>query len=239
MPAMDPQLGVQALFEALQGNDPVLTVMDVDWPQMAATADLANSPFVRDLPEVRQLAAAPAAKTGEPALDEGELARRLSGLSRPEQERVLAELVRTEAAAVLGHHSADAVQAKTTFKELGFDSLSGVELRNRLNAATGLRLPATLVFDHPTPQAFAAWLLTELAPEEKVSVPILDELDRLEAAVQAKPADDAVRDEVTERLRRLLDAIGTSAAEKSRSEREAELGAATDDELFALVEELE
>jgi NAD(P)-dependent dehydrogenase (short-subunit alcohol dehydrogenase family)/acyl carrier protein len=242
MPAMDPELGVRALFEALQAGDTALTVMDVDWAQLASgpgSAGLRSRPLVRDLPEVRQLLAAPAAATGEPALDEDELSRRLSGLPRAEQERVLTDIVRAEAAVVLGHTSPDAVQPASTFKKLGFDSLSGVELRNRLTTATGLRLPATLVFDHPTPQEFAAWLLTELAPQEKVAVPILDELTRFEAVVLGKPADDAVRDEVSERLRRLLDAMAASSAEKSRSEREAELGAATDDELFALVEELE
>ncbi|WP_159050579.1 type I polyketide synthase, partial [Streptomyces cellostaticus] len=241
MPAMDPQLAVRALGEAIEGPDAVLTVMDVDWAQLASAhggADLRGMPLVRDLPEIRQLAAVAVGTEGV-VRGEGELVQRLAGLGRAEQERVLADVVRAEAAAVLGHTSAKAVPDKRAFKALGFDSLSAVELRNRLNAVTGLRLPTTLVFDYPTPVALATWLRTEVIQDETGSVPILAELDRLEVALRAELADEPVRDQITDRLRRLLDVVGASSADTSRSRRESELDTATDDELFALVDELE
>ncbi|MEU6239021.1 SDR family NAD(P)-dependent oxidoreductase, partial [Kitasatospora sp. NPDC047058] len=112
MPAMDPQLAARALGEALEGPDALVTVMDVDWAQLASgpgAADLPERPLVRDLPEIRRLAAAGGA-TAAVVRGEGELAHRLAGLARAEQERVLTDLVRAEVAVVLGHASADAVE---------------------------------------------------------------------------------------------------------------------------------
>ena len=92
----------------------------------------------------------------------GSFARRLAGVPREDHEKIVLEALRSQIAAVLGHASPDTIDPQLAFKNLGFDSLTAVELRNRLNTVTGLRLPATLIFDHPTPVTLAKHILDEL-----------------------------------------------------------------------------
>ncbi|PZG50611.1 hypothetical protein C1I98_10100 [Spongiactinospora gelatinilytica] len=92
---------------------------------------------------------------------------KLDALSPEERDQAVLDLVRTHVATVLGHRSADAIGPQRAFQELGFDSLGAVELRNGLNAATGLRLPATVIFDHPNAQALAERIRKEMAGSEE------------------------------------------------------------------------
>ncbi|MER6358744.1 phosphopantetheine-binding protein, partial [Streptomyces sp. NPDC001634] len=129
----------------------------------------------------------------------GALRTRLAGLAEAEQERLLIQLVRGHVATVLGHGSADAIDADRAFTELGFDSLMAVELRNRLGVAAGLQLPATLLFDQPTPRVLARHLRS-LTVTEGGGAPVLDALDQLEAALAGLDGDDAQRGRIASRL---------------------------------------
>ncbi|HEV3293455.1 MAG TPA: beta-ketoacyl synthase N-terminal-like domain-containing protein, partial [Streptosporangiaceae bacterium] len=161
---MDPQLAVNALGQALDGSEELVTVADVDWARFAASFTVRRaSPLIGDLPDVARALAEAEAAAGAEANAGSALGHQLAGLSETEQARVLIDLVRAQAAVVLGHASAEAVEKQRAFSELGFDSLTAVELRNRLNAETGLRLPATLLFDYPTPLAAAQFIRSQLA----------------------------------------------------------------------------
>ncbi|MER8188599.1 type I polyketide synthase, partial [Kitasatospora sp. NPDC094015] len=169
LPLIDPEPAVAALQQALDDDETVIALAEVDWPQFAAVfTSVRPSRLLTGVPEVRALAAPGGAAPATPAASV--LRKRLAGLPEGEQTRIVLNLVRAQAAEVLGHGSPEAVPAARAFQELGFDSLTAVELRNRLNTATGLRLPATLVFDHPSAGALAerirADVLGERAAEE-------------------------------------------------------------------------
>ena len=140
---------------ALASESPVLVAARFD------TGSLRESALRGSLPPVlRGLARVPARRGGEPVA--GSLIESLRNASPPEREDLVLELVRRETAGVLGHSSASAIEPRRAFKELGFDSLAAVELRNRLDALCGLRLPATLIFDFPSSATLADHLLEVL-----------------------------------------------------------------------------
>ncbi|WP_436845277.1 type I polyketide synthase [Streptomyces sioyaensis] len=158
--ALDPALAVSALESAVGAGEGSVVVADVDWERFAPAFTSARpSPLLEDLPEVRVALAAGVGSAGAGA---GVMRERLSGLSVVERERALLELVRTHAAAVLGYPKPESLEARSAFRDLGFDSLTAVELRGRLNTETGLRLPATVVFDYPSPVDLARFLGDEL-----------------------------------------------------------------------------
>ncbi|MGW1769056.1 acyltransferase domain-containing protein, partial [Streptomyces sp. NPDC002073] len=205
-----------------------------------AAADASGAPAGTTTSRHEDGAAAPAAT--DPA---AALARELAGASAPERERRVLDLVRTEIAAALQYPGKEAVEPRRSLKELGFDSLAAVALRNRLNAATGLALPATLVYDHPTPVALAVYVAAALAPEVPsaaagpLSSPpgsVDDELDRLGDVLTA--ADGEARERAAARLQELLAGLGApaAAAEGSAGELAGLLHDADDDDLFDLID---
>ena len=158
------ELALVALRQALDHDETAVTVVDLDWERYAS-ALAATRPYrsIGEIPEVRALLQRGSAGAEPVAGSAGSLAARLAGVAEAGRERVAIELVQAQTALVLGHSSADAVPAGRPFKELGLDSLAGVELRNGLVAASGLSLPSTVAFDHPTPADLARYLLGELA----------------------------------------------------------------------------
>ncbi|WP_316785185.1 SDR family NAD(P)-dependent oxidoreductase, partial [Streptomyces sasae] len=151
--------GLALLDAALASGRPALVAVRPDAAALRerAAAGLLPAPL-------RGLVRTPlrqAAATG-PAADAAGWAERTAALDEPERERAVAELVLGTVAAVLGHATSASVDGGRAFRELGFDSLTGVELRNRLGTATGLRLPATMVFDHPSPHALTGFVLSLL-----------------------------------------------------------------------------
>ncbi|MFD6247602.1 SDR family NAD(P)-dependent oxidoreductase, partial [Streptomyces roseolus] len=145
-----------ALFDAALASGTALAVPAAfDLPRLRAAGE--PSALLRRL--VPAAARARRAVASGPGASGSDWAGQLATLSAEERAAAVLDLVRGVVATVLGHADARSVDPERAFKETGFDSLAGVELRNRLNAATGLRLPATLVFDHPSPAAVATFLL--------------------------------------------------------------------------------
>jgi pimaricinolide synthase PimS1 len=170
---------------------------------------------------------------------EGLLVRRLATAQESERASIALEVVRAEIAAVLGHASPAAIGKEQAFNELGFDSLAAVELRNRLNAVSGLRLPPTLGFDYPNPLAVAGYLLEQIVREQPVSGGGLPtaELDRLEAMLPTAVVDDAGRRQVVARLQKLIASLGGAGAKRSDAAIDDDaIAAVSDDEMFELLD---
>jgi acyl carrier protein len=136
---------------------------------------------------------------------------------------------------VLGMTGPEAVNATRPFRDLGFDSLTAVELRNQLAALCGLQLPATLVFSYPTPAALAGYLRSRTAPEED-GQSALKELDRLEALLPGMDSERDQRLKIAARLEALARHIRAGSADETAAAT-AELDLATDDEMFDLIDQ--
>ncbi len=150
---IEPDTGMRLFDQALATAEPLLMTAVLDTPALTALGRLGTLPAV-----LRGLIHVPA--RGRVA--DSPLRRRLLDTPAGQWETLIRDEVRAIAAAVLGHESADAVDPGTPFTELGFDSLGGVEFRNKVTAATGVELPSTLVFDYPTPAAVAGFLRTRV-----------------------------------------------------------------------------
>ncbi|MBQ0927088.1 hypothetical protein KBO27_24340 [Saccharopolyspora endophytica] len=170
---MEPGLALLALERAITAGNSRIAVVDADWPRFAG--HLADDPRARPLARVlsgiagvRQ--AAPGAANPH---DAEEFGKRLRSLPPAEREAELLRVVRTHAAVVLGHDTAEAISPERGFVDMGFDSLTATRLRNRLATATGLHVSAATVFSHPTPNALTERLLEMYATPQARPRPAL------------------------------------------------------------------
>ncbi|MFI9387117.1 SDR family NAD(P)-dependent oxidoreductase [Kutzneria sp. NPDC052558] len=221
---LTPEAGLALFDAAWQGPEPVLA------PVRLEPRSLGGQPLLRNLvrtPARRAAAGGPGAGP--------DLAAKLARMSEVERRETVLDLVRSHVAAVLGHPSTERVEPDAAFDQLGFDSLTAVELRNRLGTAVGSRLPATLVFDHPSPVALAEFLTGLLVPDDEPDGPRalreLDELGRLLARIRT---DEETRSTITARLHALLgDWRGEQDAPAGQT---VGVATATADELFELID---
>ncbi|MFI9245144.1 SDR family NAD(P)-dependent oxidoreductase [Streptomyces sp. NPDC053086] len=174
LPLLDPGQALRALRHVLDRDETSVAVADVEWERFAPLYTAARPrPLLDELPDAQGVAGG-AAGQGEQEAGESALVRLLARTAESEREWAVLDLVRTEAAAVLGYGRADDVDPDRPFSEMGSDSVTAVEFRTRLNAATGLRLPASLAFDYPTAAAVAGYLL-ELTPGESAAPAVVSE----------------------------------------------------------------
>ncbi|MGW2256227.1 type I polyketide synthase, partial [Kitasatospora sp. NPDC001660] len=158
VPPLTREAGLALFATALRSERAAVVPIRVDVAALRARTDEVPALLRALVPAARRTAAhAPAS-----AAPAGGLAARLAGLTEAEQRRTVLELVRARVAGLLGHESGDAIGPDRAFQELGFDSLAATDLRNQLNILTGLRLPATLAFDHPNAEAVTDHIVTEL-----------------------------------------------------------------------------
>ncbi|WP_432049209.1 phosphopantetheine-binding protein, partial [Streptomyces asiaticus] len=232
--AMAPRLALSALQRALDDDETALVIADIDWEHFGS-----RFTAVRPSPLLSELLPRTLSRSSAPMEPVEALATRLRGMSRIERERAVLELVRAQVAAVLGHAKPASVDPSRTFQEVGFDSLTAVELRNRLATATGVPFPGSVIFDYPTPAALADHVRARFVPDkdkgkdddddEGGATSVLDELTRLEAVLSDLSPSDVAGAEVAAKIKSLLSHWGAA------TNSDIDMDSATDEEMFDLL----
>ncbi|WP_237539018.1 acyl carrier protein, partial [Streptomyces sp. SID486] len=245
LPPMDPALAVTALERAISGSDTCPVITDVDWSRFGKElSGSRNSALFGEIAEVQELyRTVDHASTDGPAEPTSALAETLAALPVAEREPMLLDMIRKHTATVLGYGTPTGIDTERGFFEMGLDSLTAVELRNRLNTASGLRLPSTTLFDYASPAALARHLLAELAPDASAPENALpEEIDRLESVLSALPEDDMARARAVVRLQSMLAKLshaGTGTAVQGATGGDAldgDLDGVSVDELFDVID---
>lgn len=217
---MDPDHAVDALWRSAGDDAAAVLVADVDWPKFADKLAMG-----RPVPQLTELVGAVESSSSK---DAEPLARTLAGLTADDQREHLLEVVRRQVVRTLGHGEDQQLDSHQPFQSLGFESLTAVELRNRLHRVTGLVLPVTLIFDHSTPAALAEYLRGALlggfasGPE-----PALAEIDRLDVLVDGLSLDEEGRAAVVARLRELTRTLSLAPAASGSAMEFADADAAS------------
>jgi NAD(P)-dependent dehydrogenase (short-subunit alcohol dehydrogenase family) len=236
--AMSNRQGLAMFDAAIAAAEPA--VVAARWDMAALRGQAAAGtlpPLLSGLTRTRR-----AAMQGTVGSSGAELRGRLTGLDENRQQEIVLDLVRTKAAEVLGHASGDAIEPGQAFKDLGFDSLAAVQFRNRLSTVTGLSLPATVIFDHPTPKSLASHLLADLAgssengavPAEADLLAVLNRLDTLLAASAGSAEGRAEHARIFGRVRAI--AAKWDPAGERPSDLNDDVESATEDELFSIID---
>jgi NAD(P)-dependent dehydrogenase (short-subunit alcohol dehydrogenase family)/acyl carrier protein len=226
-----PDVALAALAAAVGNDDTAVVVAGIDWSRFAPGFAAARPTHLFDeLPDaMRALGAVQARTVGAPTVS-------LADLPVAERERAALMMVREQVAAVLGHRDTATVEPGRAFRDLGFDSLTGIELRNLVSAATGLSLPSTLVFDYTNPAALAAHLATAVGGRSGGDEPVLAEFDRLAATLTALPASELTATRITARLQALVAELTERLSGSGGQTVTDKLRSATSDELFDFID---
>ncbi|MFJ4948101.1 SDR family NAD(P)-dependent oxidoreductase [Streptomyces sp. NPDC088760] len=227
-----PAEGMRLLDAALDTGEALLVPIKLDLRALRAdaTAGRAVQPLLRGLVRTgRQPARATAGDST------GGLTRRLAGLAPAEQENLLLDLVRGHVATVLGHAGAEHVGPETAFKDAGFDSLTSVELRNRLRETTGLKLAATVVFDYPNPLALARHLHAELGTTNDALSLVHERIEDIESLIAGLLSDESKKADIVLRLQGLVAKCNGAVEETDGSAVAEQLESASADEVLDFI----
>jgi polyene macrolide polyketide synthase len=237
LPVLDHQAGLDLFAQALDCGKAAVAALRVDTTALRARTDTIPA-LLRDLTPTHRPTATTHTTAGTD--DAGELAKRLGGMSAADQHEHLLDLVRGQIAAVLGHASAAEIAPDRAFSELGFDSLTAVEFRNALGGLTGVRLPATLVFDYPSPNELAEHLRAEIAPTAvSGSQALLTDLERLAQTIGEIEVTEDVLEQIGGRLeilRARWTALRSTTDNGGETNQEFNFDEASDEDVFTLLD---
>jgi NAD(P)-dependent dehydrogenase (short-subunit alcohol dehydrogenase family)/acyl carrier protein len=230
---------VSALVRAVEHDEAFLAVADIDWERFVpGFTSRRDSPLLKDLSAVQRLQDA-ADEQSQDLTADLELTRHLAEASKEARQQMLLEIVRVAVADVLGHATPESIEADRVFKDLGFDSLTAIQLRNRLRTATGLPLSSSLIYDYPNADALANYLSMQF--EDSQADPLQDVLTHL-ADLETKLLSSSLGEEdqaiANERLNSLLEKLdnGYNASAVQPADISDRLDAASDDEIFSFID---